>query len=523
MLKKLSYLHVITWLSLILLWISLHGISGLQMTNIAGTEELVIKNTSPPYLELKKAFLIFNDLEENLLSSEENLILQNQTYIGEEVDRFYPVMGTIDSKFILTENTIPFGTSSRDSGLGKARQISSEITITSDRTLLSPEEFIVLWNRTYINTSYNSETIVIQTSDGGFALAGWTDEEGFYAWLIKTNTNGAVEWQQTFKGVRIHSISATTDDGFILAGDTRGIAWLGKTDVNGVIEWQQTFEREEGDSVQSVSATTDGGFVLAGWTWSSGWDNLKGWLTKTNAGGEVEWSQSYGISGHEVILSAIETAEGGFALAGVTTSSEPRGFADFWLVKTDVNGLFQWNRTYGGLDNEEANTIIQTADGGFVLCGYTTSSEPRGIDDAWLVKTDAKGEVEWTQTYGSSEQDQASSVIQTSDGGFAIVGWTVSFEEGFHYAWLIKTNANGIVDWQQTLDSACSTKADSVIETQEGVIVIAGACNNGTGLYAWLLKTILLDTTTPMFFVPELTIIIIFTVLMAFKMSKKRR
>lgn len=166
---------------------------------------------------------------------------------------------------------------------------------------------------------------------------------------------------------------------------------------------------------------------------------------KTDAIGNMHWNQTYGGLGSDKSLSVIQTMDGGFALAGHTTSFRV-GDENFWLVKTDASGTIEWTQTYGGAEEERAYAIIQTVDGGFILIGHTTSFDAV-ISDAWLVKTDSHGEMEWNKLYGESllewdklyggaSWDEAHSIIQTADRGFVLAGYTDSLM-GRIDAWLV--------------------------------------------------------------------------------------
>jgi predicted secreted protein len=127
------------------------------------------------------------------------------------------------------------------------------------------------------------------------------------------------------------------------------------------------------------------------------------------------WSKTYGGTNANVAYALVQTSDGGYALAGYTNSFGAGGY-DFWLVKTDSNGNMQWNKTYGGTGDDEAAALVQTTDGGYALAGYTNSFGAGGYD-FWLVKTDSNGNMQWNKTYGGSGNDYASDLVRTSDGG----------------------------------------------------------------------------------------------------------
>ena len=157
---------------------------------------------------------------------------------------------------------------------------------------------------------------------------------------------------------------------------------------------------------------------------------------KTDLRGVSQWNRTYGGPADDWTSAVIQMADGGLVLAG-STYSYGTGGLDAWLVKTDPRGVVQWNRTYGGSAHDGARSVIQTVDGGFALAGYT-SSYGVGFTDLWLVKTDARGVPQWNCTCGGPATDWASSIIQTVDGGFALAGYTSSYGAGYSDAWLVK-------------------------------------------------------------------------------------
>ncbi|MDY6864928.1 MAG: hypothetical protein SVY15_03010 [Halobacteriota archaeon] len=155
-------------------------------------------------------------------------------------------------------------------------------------------------------------------------------------------------------------------------------------------------------------------------------------------------------------MSAQQTKDGGYILAGYT-ESYGAGNKDAWLIKTDSNGNEEWNRTFGGEGGDAAFSILQTADGGYILAGGTGSYDA-GMIDAWLIKTDSNGNEEWNRTYGGRDYDLGMSARQTKDGGYILVGYTESYGAGKEDAWLIKTDKNGNEEWNRTFGGEIMTK-----------------------------------------------------------------
>jgi regulation of enolase protein 1 (concanavalin A-like superfamily) len=328
-------------------------------------------------------------------------------------------------------------------------------------------------------------------------------------WLVKTDANGVATWNQSYGGIGSDSASAlvqTTDGGFALAGYTSSYGaggldmWLVKTDANGVPTWNQSYGGTGREIAYALIQTVDGGFALAGYTDSFGADGRDMWLVKTDANGVATWNQSYGGTGGDSASALVQTVDGGFALAGEITKFFGAYYCsqrDMWLVKTDANGVPIWNQSYGGTGADSAFALVQTVDGGFALAGFTESFGAAGEGDMGLVKTDANGVLTWNQSYGGTEHDSASALIQTVDGGFALAGFTESFGAGGYDMWLVKTDANGVPTWNQTYGGTEEEFASALIQTADGGFALAGSSKFGAiysgkngwrGMYGWLVK-----------------------------------
>lgn len=362
-----------------------------------------------------------------------------RTYGGADYDEAHSLVETSDWGYAIAGGTTSFGAGNNDFWLVKTDEFGN-----------------AEWNKTYGGPQNERAYSVVNTSDGGYALAGYTYSFGAGDrdfWLVKTDASGTVEWNQTYGGADddfAYVLVATSDGGYALAGDTRSFgagirdAWLVKTDEFGNEEWNQTYGGTEVDTVQSLVATGDGGYALAGYTMSFGAGNRDFWLVKTNSSGYMEWSMTYGGTDNDWAFSLVEVSDGGYAIAGDTTSYGA-GAEDFWLVKTDEFGNAEWNKTYGGTDNERASSLIKTSDGGYAVAG-ATAFNASGYGEFWLVKTDAFGNIEWNWTYGGFYHDEwAYSVVEASNGGYTLAGYTESFGAGNKDFWLVKTDEYGIV------------------------------------------------------------------------------
>lgn len=342
---------------------------------------------------------------------------------------------------------------------------------------------------------------VQQTTDGGYIVLGTTRSYGngeSDILLVKIDNVGNEEWRKTFGGINKdigNSVQQTTDGGYIISGTTfvnssNPDLWLIKTDSNGEEEWNKTFGGNRGEYGGSVQQTSDGGYIFIGSFFTVG-KNQDIWLIKTDSNGEEEWNKIFGQEGNfEMGYSVQETSDGGFILLGEDYDTKSMGY----LIKTDSQGIEEWsNNKY---DSVFGTYVQQTTDGGYIFTGFTTSGSYSYI---LLIKTDSNGNEEWNQTYGGGGGDGGNSVQQTTDGGYIITGWTGSFGKGSTDVWLIKTNSQGTEEWNKTLGGSSQDDGSSIQQTSDGGFVIIGKTESfGSGDYdIWLIKTDSQGNTVP--------------------------
>ncbi|MCK4360095.1 MAG: T9SS type A sorting domain-containing protein, partial [Candidatus Cloacimonetes bacterium] len=284
----------------------------------------------------------------------------------------------------------------------------------------------------------------------------------------------------------------TSDGGFIITGCTSSYGagdmdvWLIKTDEYGNEEWNQTFGGIDSDQAYTVKQTTDGGFIVAGYTDSFGEGYHNCWIIKTDEEGNEEWNRTFG--NYDSRCNYVQqTIDGGYILAGATWLFEANNYFDVWLIKTDKNGDEEWSQIYGGAYWDEACSAQQTSDGGFIMGGYTWSYGCSG--DFWLIKTDGEGNIEWNQTYGGGNIDICSSVSQTNDDGYILTGYTYSYGAGDMDFWLIKTDESGNEVWNRTFGGSSEDWAHSVQQTIDGGYIIVGETTSFGEGNLWIIKT----------------------------------
>lgn len=261
------------------------------------------------------------------------------------------------------------------------------------------------------------------------------------------------------------------------------------------LAWQQTFGGSDFEAAESVKQTDDGGYVVAGWTKSNDGDiggdfrsDEDFWVIKLDDQGTYEWSNTFGGISQDKGYDIIQTSDQGFIVVGTANSDEGDvtrnyGASDVWVVKLDGNGNLQWERTYGGSNTDAARSIQKTIGGGFIIAGYTFSNDGlvgnnSGSADAWLLKLDGSGRLQWEQTYGGSDEDAAFAVAQTSKGGYVLTGYTLSFNGNspgnFPNAWAVKVNSGGNLIWRQSLGGSNEDLAYDIEITASNNSIITG-------------------------------------------------
>jgi hypothetical protein len=236
-----------------------------------------------------------------------------------------------------------------------------------------------------------------------------------------------------------------------------------------------------------VQETKDKGFIISGSTFGVGAGSNDVYLLKIGENGSLKWTKTFGGSGMDYGCSIQQTDDGGFIIGGYTTSFSGTTQGDLYLVKTDSSGQLQWSKTFGGSQDDVGYSVLQANDGGFILVGMTTSFGA-GSGDVYMVKVSPKGSLLWAKTYGGSGWDDGRSVQQTKDGGFIITGWTESFGSGGRDIYLIKTNSDGTLQWSKTFGGTGYDIGWSVQQTHDNGFIITGRGDSfGGGVY--LVKT----------------------------------
>lgn len=212
---------------------------------------------------------------------------------------------------------------------------------------------------------------------------------------------------------------------------------------------------------------------------------------------EIEWQKALGGTGSDYGKSVRETTDVGYIVVGASPSnngdvSGNHGGGDVWAVKLDADGVIEWQKCLGGSSGENGNAVRQTSDGGYIIAGDAASSNGdvsggNGSNDFWAIKLDADGDIEWQNSLGGSIFEWAYDVTQTTDGGYVLAGFThsnngdVSGSNGGVDGWVVKLNASGVLQWQKCIGGSSTDELRSVRQTTDGGFILAGRTNSNNG------------------------------------------
>ncbi len=378
-----------------------------------------------------------------------------KTFGGTGNDVASSIQQTSDGGYIVAGSTYSKGAGGRDAWVLKLNQ---DLNLVLDKT--------------YGKDNLDEIFSIQQTSDGEYIAAGSAapplKENINYtnAWVLKLDSAGNLIWDKTFGGSKggeeideAYSAQETSDGGYVVAGFITAVnniswdkdAWILKLDSAGNSIFEKTYNRstfnqfKSDDRAYAVQQTSDGGYIVAGETDSQlkNSSSLDVWILKLDSAGNLIWDKTFGASGvamDDGAFSIQQTTDGGYIVAGRAELTKADD-SDVWILKLAQDGSLVWDKSYGGSDWwDQANSVQQTSEEGYIVAG-STNSKGAGGWDAWVLKLDSAGNLIWDKTFGGNEDDMAGSVRQTSDGGYIVAGRK---EKEYNVdVWILKLDENG--------------------------------------------------------------------------------
>jgi len=333
------------------------------------------------------------------------------------------------------------------------------------------------------------------TFDGGGLIVGVTasfGEEQGNLWAVRIDDEGGIVWQRPYNAVGFSGdpfeVRQTPDSGFVMAGyiDPNGVGatnfWIVKLLPDGQIEWQENFGGFSSDVGQTIVNTADGGFVVAGEARSIGSGGGDMILLKLDIEGSLQWFRTYGEPlVEERATSLLELPGAGYLLAGVRRSVGVENF-DGWLVRVNANGEVIWQKTVTGPGNDLFKHVQLTEDGGFLVSGSTNSYTFQTDTDAWVLKFSAFGGLQWEKTYGTLTDETFNRSLPLDDGGALVSGTTAGSGFGGSDMLLLRLEEDGTIRWQRTFGGpADETGITMDVNALGGVNVVGSTKSFGAG------------------------------------------
>lgn len=378
----------------------------------------------------------------------------------------------------------------------------------------------IVWQKSLGGSSDDFPLCVEQISGNEFVIAGYSSSPDYDVtgnhgntdyWIVKTDSNGNILAQKSYGGTEgeaAYDISMTTDSGFIVAGgsysndgDVTGNHgdedfWIVRLNASGNIIWQKSLGGSLRDEAYAVEQTDDSGFITAGYNWS-GDGNVTGfhgehdaWIVKLNQNGSLVWQRSLGGSAGEVAKAVQQISDGAYIVSGYTDSNDGdvsgnHGSSDCWIVKLDPDGNIIWQKALGGSNDDRANDIHETSDGGFIVVGYSNSNDGQvsgnnGDYDFWVLKLDENGNIVWQKSLGGSGVDAAYNVQEIENQNYIVAGYSgsndgdVSGNHGAEDFWIIRLDANGNLLWQKSLGGSVQDEGYSIVRKGNGGYLATG-------------------------------------------------
>ncbi|QMU31032.1 T9SS type A sorting domain-containing protein [Adhaeribacter radiodurans] len=393
------------------------------------------------------------------------------------------------------------------------------------------------WNMRYGGSGYDVLTSVIKTADGGY-LSGGYSPSGISGdktqasrgkndfWIVKTNANGKKLWDKRYGGSGddyLNRVIQTQDGGYLLAGSslsgtsgdktqaTRGDRdyWIVKISNTGAKQWDKRYGGTGYDELKKVIQLSTGEYILAGYSNSPAGGNksqasqggLDYWIVKVNSTGSQLWDKTYGGTLNETLTGIVQASNGGFLLGGSSLSDKggnksevSRGGSDFWLVRVDKNGNQVWDKTYGGSGQDEAYSLGRSGKSDYFISGQSDSPvgadktrDSQGFKDFWFLKINSTGGKIWDKRFGGNFDDEVRASIQTQDGGYLLAGMSASRKsgnktqdsQGSSDYWIVKTDADGMYQWDKRFGGSTVEELRAVIQTDDGGYLLAGKSLSG--------------------------------------------
>ncbi|QMU27231.1 T9SS type A sorting domain-containing protein [Adhaeribacter radiodurans] len=429
------------------------------------------------------------------------------------------------------------GTSDSNAGSDKSEDSKGFTDFWIIKVKEEVQQATLTWGNAFGGSEADGLTSGVNTTDGGYLLGGHSlspnsgdkTQNGWGGndfWVVKSDASGRKIWDKRYGGTNhdyLNQVITTLDGGYLLGGsslsnsggdkgqNSRGGQdyWIVKISNTGTKQWERRFGGTGTDDLRKVIQLSTGEYLLAGFSDSPvGGDKSQAsqggrdyWIVKISAGGTKIWDKRYGGNLNDNLESFVQTADGGFLLAGTSNSvvsgdktQASRGNNDYWVVRIDNKGQKLWDKRFGGSGDDQLFGAGRTVAGDFYLAGFSSSGisgdkseSNRGGKDFWMLKITANGVKLWDKRFGGSSDDELRAIISTSDGGFLLGGRSLSGisgdksqnSQGSSDYWIVKTSNSGTKLWDKRYGGSAAEDLRTILTTPAGGYLIAGRSDSG--------------------------------------------
>ena len=424
----------------------------------------------------------------NYLSSSSSSIITNANDAAKsDADRQTSLNDAATVKITINTGITAAGRSTSQSGTIRAAKYKKEALPAA---FSIPDSFIKTWGGDKSERGYDiAQTSDGNYAVAGYtwtnAVGGASDTDIL---VIKYKPNGTILWTRQWGGASqeyAYAIGATSDNGYIVTGRTQssaaGDVITIKYNSDGSIAWQKSWGGAALDAGVGVIQTSDGGYAVAGYTASIGANGNDVLLLKYTSNGTLSWSRVWSGTAADSAINLMQTSDNGYVLTG-QTATYGTTVPDALLIKYDASGNFLWNKTWGGAGNNEYfRDAVASSDGGIVAAGYSNSFNI-GLLDAVIVKFDSSGALVWATAWGGTLDDIAGNIIRTPDNNYIISGYTSSFDNRGIDTFIAKFTNTGTISWSKAFGDVGDDYGWGLINNTDGGFTYTGQTAYGTGL-----------------------------------------
>ena len=342
-------------------------------------------------------------------------------------------------------------------------------------------QYVMEWAQTFGGNGWDEANTCIELRNGDYVIAGFAKLEQKNLWIVKMRNNGEGRWGKVldeYLSSSANGMIQDSDSNIVVVGhatrkrEYQSNLLIMKIDTTGNIIWQKTYGGDGDEEGHAIIECKDGGYAIAGMTSSNADVDPNWYIMKVDHNGNQLWDQQFGSGSPDCALSIAQTYDDGFVVTGYLGTNDG-GRKLMSIVKFSADGTDEWSQWYYINDWCAGTSIVATRDSMIVAAGYTKAYTITDFD-ALLVKTDMNGDTLWTRTFGDEDWQEATGLIEAYDNTFVLSGFTSSNRKDHSSFLMMKFDSRGNLIWNQAFKRKSQDYAKSIVETRDNGILLAG-------------------------------------------------